>query len=189
MAHLVLIGPIGVGKSTVAPIVADLLGRSTVSVDEVRFEYYRRAGYDDVTADQFLATGDVFGLTRYWKPFEADAVERVVVDHTDAVLDLGAGHADFPHGPLLDRVAAALEGHFVVLLLPYDSVEASNDFLRPRVGDQAEVVHELNRTFVASRSFRLLADATVHVAGRTPDQVAAEVVRHWQTSTSAPPRT
>ena len=179
MAHLVLIGPIGVGKSTVAPIVASLTGRSVVDVDEVRFEYYRRAGYDDARAEAFLADGDVFGLTRYWKPFEADALEHLVVDHTDAVLDLGAGHADYPDGPLLDRVTAALREHFVVLLLPHESVEESNDFLRPRVGDQAEVVHELNQTFVESRSFRLLADTTVLVAGRTPEEIASEVVRRW----------
>jgi shikimate kinase len=182
MAHLVLIGPIGVGKSTVAPIVASLTGRATVSVDEVRFEHYRRAGYDDARADAFLATGDVFGLTRYWKPFEADALEHLVRDHTDVVLDLGAGHADYPDGPLLDRVATALAEHFVVLLMPSGSVEESVDFLRPRVGDQAEVVHELNRTFVESRSFRLLADTTVLVAGLTPDEVAAEVVRRWESA-------
>ncbi|MCW2866264.1 MAG: hypothetical protein JWR20_452, partial [Marmoricola sp.] len=82
------------------------------------------------------------------------------------------------------RVTDALEEHFVVLLMPCVSVEESNDFLRPRVGDQAEVVHELNRTFVESRSFRLLADTTVLVAGHTPDDVAAEVVRRWDSASS-----
>lgn len=65
MAHAVLIGPIGVGKSTVAPHIASLTGRTMVSMDEVRFGYYRRAGYDDARAARFASSGDFAGLIGY----------------------------------------------------------------------------------------------------------------------------
>jgi hypothetical protein len=107
VAHVVLIGPIGVGKWTVAPLVASLTGRAMVSMDDVRFDNYRRAGYHDALAATFASTGDIAGLIGYWRPGEADAVEHLVVDHTEAAR-LPAGHADYPDGPLLDRVAAAL---------------------------------------------------------------------------------
>ena len=180
-----MIGPIGVGKSTVAPIVASLTGRPVVSMDEVRFDYYRRAGFDAALAATFASIGDVNGLIGYWKPYEAEAVEHLVVDHTDAVLDFGAGHADYPDGPLLDRVAAALAEHFVVLLMPAESTEESAQLLRSRLDDEhADVVHELNRGFIASPSFRLLADTIVYPAGSKPSEIAAEVVvrvhRHSQ---------
>jgi len=132
----VLIGPIGVGKSTVAPLVASLTGRAMVSMDEVRFDYYRRVGYDETLAAMLSSRGDIAGLIGYWKPYEADAVEHLVVDHTDAVLDFGAGHADYPDGPLLDRVAAALAEQFVVLLMPAESTEESAQLLRPRLDDE-----------------------------------------------------
>jgi shikimate kinase len=181
VAHIVLIGPIGVGKSTVAPLVASLTGRSIVSMDEVRFDYFRRAGYDDTLAATFGSSGDIAGLIAYWKPYEADAVEQLVVDESDAVLDFGAGHADYPDGPLLDRVAAALAEHFVVLLMPAKSTEESAQLLRPQLDDEhAGAVHELNRGFIASPSFRQLADTTVYVAGRTPAEIAAEVVERWR---------
>lgn len=48
-------------------------------MDEVRFDYYRRAGYDDALAATFTSSGDFSGLIRYWKPYEADAVEHLVV--------------------------------------------------------------------------------------------------------------
>lgn len=175
-----LIGPIGVGKSTVAPLVASLIGREMVSMDEVRFDYYRRAGYDDTLAATFGSSGDIAGLIGYWKPYEADAVEHLVVDQSDAVLDFGAGHADYPEGPLLDRVAAALTEHFVVLLMPSESTDESTQLLRRRLDDQHDAVHELNRGFIASPSFRQLADTTVYVAGRTPAEIAAEVVERWR---------
>jgi len=150
-------------------------------MDEVRFDYYRRAGYDDAVADAFMSSGDIAGLIGYWKPYEADAVEHLVVDQTDAVLDLGAGHADYPDGPLLDRVAVALADHFVVLLMPHESSVESAQLLRTRIDEEhSDVVHELNRGFITSQSFRRLADTTVYVAGGTPAEIAAEVVERWQ---------
>jgi shikimate kinase len=186
VAHVVLIGPIGVGKSTVAPLIASLTSRVVVSMDEVRFDYYRRAGYEDTLAATFESSGDIAGLIGYWKPYEADAVEHLVADQTDAVLDFGAGHADYPDGPLLDRVAAALAEHFVVLLMPAESSEESARLLRARLDDEhADAVHELNRGFIASPSFRRLADTTVYVAGRTPAEIAAEVVERWRARASS----
>lgn len=97
------------------------------------------------------------------------------------MLDFGAGHADYPHGPLFNRIAAALAEHFVVLLMPSKSPEESAQLLRARfAGDHAETVHELNRGFIASQSFRQLADTTVYVAGLTPAEIAAEVVECWR---------
>lgn len=97
------------------------------------------------------------------------------------MLDFGAGHADYPDGPLLDRVAAALAEHFVVLLMPVESTAESAQLLRLHLDDEhAGAVHELTRCFIESRSLRQLADKTVFVAGRTPPEIAVEVVERWR---------
>ncbi len=182
MAHIVLIGPMKVGKSTTAPLVASLTGRERVDVDDVRFDHYRRNGYDDSLAGSLASSGDYVGLIAYWKPFEADLVEYLVATHHDAVLDLGAGHADYPPGPLLERVVAALSDHYVVLLLPSASHEKSAELLASRFTEEdgGDGLRELNRDFITSSSFRQLADTTIYVAGLTPEDVAAEVVARWR---------
>ena len=99
------------------------------------------------------------------------------------MLDFGASHADYPDGPLQDRVAAALAEHFVALLMPVESTQESAQLLRLRLDDEhADAVHELNRGFIGSRSFRQLADKTVYVAGRTPAEIATEVVELWRST-------
>lgn len=91
-------------------------------------------------AGSLASSGDYAGLIAYGKPFEADLVEHLVARHHDAVLDLGAGHADYPPGPLLGRVVAASSEHYVVLLLPSASHEKSARLLASRFTAEALLV-------------------------------------------------
>ena len=50
-SDIILIGPIGVGKSTMATLLARKLRVSSVSLDKVRFKYYRHIGYDQCVAE------------------------------------------------------------------------------------------------------------------------------------------
>src|SRR5919199_1093078 len=89
----VLIGPVRAGKTTVAALLAQHLALAHVSLDAIRLRYYREIGYDEEHARQLREREGFAGLYRYWKPFEAYAVERVLAEHRDAVVDFGAGHS------------------------------------------------------------------------------------------------
>jgi len=181
MGHIVLIGPIGVGKSTVAPLVAERLGRAVVDVDEARWLYYAEKGYDNDVAMTILARDGALALCEHWKPFEIKAVERLVADNVDAVLDFGAGHAHYDgHDEFLQRAVRVLAAHHVVLLLPSSDVQQSQQMLVEREPpEHREMTRMLNEQFVSSVSFRNLADATVFTAGRTPEAVASLIVDRW----------
>ena len=177
MSHIVLIGPIGVGKSTVAPRVAELLGRQVVDLDELRGELYATLDYDNAVADAVYERDGVAGLLGYWKPFELALVEHAV-RLPDAVLDFGAGHSHFEDEGQFARVAAALAPHHVVLLLPSDDIDRSERILAARQPEEyRDVSAELNAMFLRSRSNAALADRVVITGERTPDEVAADVVR------------
>ena len=174
---VVLIGPIGAGKSTVAALLADALGVPRQSIDAFRSIYYSELGYDEAYADALRESEGMLGLYRYWKPFEAHAVERVLAEHSGCVFDFGAGHSVYEDPKLFARVRRALaDVRFVVLLLPSPDPEASIRVLLDRLPLRAEGVAELNEHFVRHPSNARLATHTVYTEGKTPEDVRDELV-------------
>jgi shikimate kinase len=74
--EIILIGPIGAGKTTVGTLLAETLNLPRVSLDDVRFDYYKQIGYDEAAAEELERRHGFLALYRHWKPFEAYAVER-----------------------------------------------------------------------------------------------------------------
>jgi shikimate kinase len=130
---VVLIGPVGAGKSTVGGLLADRLGWPHVSMDAVCFAYYAEIGHDRSSSKRRRQLDGFKDLYDSWKPFEAHAVERILADHSDAVVDLGGGHSVQEDPALFARVHATLHPvRNVVLLLPSPSLEESVRILTER---------------------------------------------------------
>lgn len=180
---LVLIGPMHAGKSTVAGLVAGRLGVRRVAMDEVRWEYYAEIGYDEGRAQEIAGREGFEGLYRYWKPFEAHAVERLIADVAGerCVVDFGAGHSVYEDERLFERVRAALRPCRVVLLLPSSDEGESVRILTERrdaaYPEMAGRPAGMNEHFVRHPSNRRLADVVVYTGGRTPEETTEEVVR------------
>lgn len=75
---IVLIGPLGAGKSTVGRLLAAKLGLPLCVVDEVREVYYAQVGYDQAVAAEIAAAEGFWGVMRYSKPFEAQIVAQKI---------------------------------------------------------------------------------------------------------------
>ena len=54
---IILIGPIGAGKTTIGHLLADTLGLPLCSIDHVRSTYYEKVGYDTTLAAQIAERG------------------------------------------------------------------------------------------------------------------------------------
>jgi hypothetical protein len=108
MSQVVLIGPMAAGKSSVATLLAERTGRRNVPLDMVRWAYYFKAGFDLAEQRRREHESGRLGRLAYWKPFEAHAVERVLADFPDAIIDFGAGHSVYDDEQLLARVQVAL---------------------------------------------------------------------------------
>lgn len=180
-ARCVLIGPPAVGKSTVAPLVAAALGSPWVDADEIAAPYYAEASWSPAMLSERPAQLGWEHFHTSLEPALVHAVERVVQDHPDAVVAMGAGHTH-PTDPLLRaRVARALEGAFVVLLRPAQDVDRSVRILRERCRHVKWTDWHIDgidwiRRWCTDQQDELLADATVVTEGRSPAEVAAEVV-------------
>jgi adenylate kinase family enzyme len=173
---IILIGPVNAGKSTLGKLLSEKLGLPQISLDSVRFGYYKEIGYDEERAKQLRETEGFLSLYWYWKPFEAYAVERVLADHSNCVIDFGAGHSVFEDDALFRRVQSVLVPYQnVVLLLPSPDLDESVALLRQRdefvISDFDFIEH-----FVRHHSNHDLAKFTVYTKDKTPEETCEEIL-------------
>lgn len=172
------------GKSTIAKLLSERMQIPRYELDELRWDYYREHGYDVEKAAQIAEEEGMAGLLAYWKPFEVYAVERVVEEYTDGVIDFGAGHSVFENEEQFKRVQAALSPiSHVILLLPCPVLERSTEILNARVAKllEREVgvvdpnVLRANERFVKHPSNRRLANLTIYTEGKSPVETCEEI--------------
>ncbi len=127
----------------------------------------------------------MIALLQYWKPYEAYAVEQVLVTHSNCIIDFGAGHSVYEDDSLFARVQAALAPlPYVILILPSPDLEESTAILNARfeellqreVGTVDSGLLKLNEQFVKHPSNHKLAKMVVYTQGKTPEATAAEII-------------
>lgn len=174
---VILIGPVNAGKSAIARRLAPRIGVERCSLDQVCWEYYRDAGFDPAVAAGHLERGGRTAEYAYVRRFYPGAVERVLAECPQHVIDLGAGHTVLDEPELFGRVQKALAPYpNVVLLLPSDDQDESIRLLAARQGNPRPDVVALNERFVRHPANALLAKITVYTKGRTPAETCENVV-------------
>ncbi len=159
--EIILIGPIGTGKSTVGSLLADRLGLPQCSMDKLRWDYYKEIGYDEELVKYKRETEDFQGIQQYWQPFEAYAVERLLSEHSQCVIDFGAGHSVYEDAALFQRVQQALAPYpNVFLLLPSPDLDESVRILNERNDCMPDGMRNINEHFVRHSSNYELAKFT-----------------------------
>ncbi len=117
--NLILIGPGGAGKSTLAKLLGAALNVPSLDLDNLRKQYYPEIGYDHDLAEQKRHEGGMKALAAYWKPFEIYSVERMLQDYpVGHVIAFGAGQSVYEDEAFFRRAQTALAPHPVILLLP-----------------------------------------------------------------------
>ncbi|MFE0177915.1 shikimate kinase [Streptomyces sp. NPDC059002] len=158
---IVLIGPMGVGKSTVGALLAERLGTAFRDTDA------------DIVAAQGREIADIFvdDGEPVFRELERQAVRTAVAEH-DGVLALGGG-------AILDESTRTLLGAHPVVYLSMDVEEAVK-----RTGlNQARPLLAVNprkqwRELMDARRhlYAEVARAVVATDGRTPEEVAQAVL-------------
>ncbi|GAA5047694.1 shikimate kinase [Streptomyces sp. SID10815] len=159
--RVVLVGPMGVGKSTVGRLLADRLGTGYRDTDE------------DIVAERDRPISDIFveeGEAAF-RALEKQAVRRAVAEH-EGVLALGGG-------AVLDADTRALLAAVPVVYLSMDVEEAVKrtglNVARPLLAvnprKQWRELMEARRHL-----YEEVATAVVATDGRTPEEVAQAVL-------------
>lgn len=183
MTEIILIGPAGTGKSTLASLLAKRLSMPQVSLDQVRWAYYAEVGYDEDYARQLRETRGFPALVRYWEQFGAHAVERVLADHHDCVIAFGSGHSVYEDEADFRRVQQALAPYpNVVLILPSPDPDESIRILEERQQVSAPpadlgIIGGLLTFQVKHHCNRDLAKIVIYTNDKTPEETCDELIR------------
>ena len=168
---IVLIRPLGVGKSTAAEILAPRLGLERCCYDEIKVEYLQQAGLDLEEARRIRDEQGVFEMFQYTNQFEVEALGKVFRDHDSKVIDLGAGAHCFEEEAQKSAVAEIFSKHkHTILLMPSPELERSILAL-----PGAKQRRYLNTHFIMHSSNEELSTATVYTEQKTPEQTADEI--------------
>jgi shikimate kinase len=183
-ATIILIGLLGAGKTTVGRLFAGKLGLPFCSVDDIRWDYYQKVGYDKKIAAQIATSGQgIQGVLRYSKPFEARMVEKVLAEH-HGVIDFGASNSVYDDHNLLARIENALASYpNVVLLLPSPDMDESVEVLKNRLTRMlaeagkafTDELFELNEYFIKHSSNYQLAKLVIYTKDKSPEEVCDEL--------------
>ena len=175
---IVLIGPIGAGKSTLAKLLSTELGFSRCCMDDLRWPYMQEVGYEASVEKQMLAEDGHYGnVFRYRKPFEAHMVERLLDEYPDCVIDFGASQSVYDSESDFEKVRQSLAPFaHVVLLLPSPDREWSLHILKQRIWHGVAGGFDFQEYFLQHPSNYRLATMTIYTEGNTPEQSSAEII-------------
>lgn len=176
-SEIILIGPIGSGKSTLAELLYMRTMLPHRSLDLLRWKYFDEIGYDRETARERYVRDGIWGLYRYWKPFEAYSVRRVFEDFSECIFDFGASQSVYEDDGLFDQVRVIMEPYLhVILLMPSPDREESIHILHARNAYASEDQWAVNEHFVRHHSNYDLAKYTAYTKDKTPEQTCDEVL-------------
>lgn len=183
--EIVLIGPPFAGKSTLGKLLAEELGLPQVSLDELRWSYYREIGFDGALAQELRQKGGFLTVVAYWSLFNSHAIERSLADHTGCIFDLGGGPIVFENDLQRNQIKRALApfGN-VIRLLPSPDPDKSIQILQQRgshlIGVNGQGFN-WSAFFVNHPQNQALAKYEVYTEGKTPAESCAEIIALAQT--------
>lgn len=174
----VLIGPAAAGKSTLGALLAERLVAAFVDLDEIGGRYYAEVGWSIARLARRTAEIGRVAAEREWEPARAHAVRRVVGDHPDAVIALGAGHTSYTDASCVAAVHDALSTTpHVLLVLPFADRDRALCELRRRSiaskgTDWISSGHDLLAEWLDDAATRSLATKVVVTDGANPQTIA-----------------
>ncbi len=183
---IILIGPMCVGKSTIAKLLSSMLSIPRFELDDVRQRFYTEIGYSESLASRIVGEEGMDELIQYWKPFEAYAVERAIDEFENCVVDFGAGHSVYEDPELFARVEKALEPiKHVILILPSPDIDRSvkvvnqrfSEMLIKDVGKVDPELLSLNEYFARHPSNAKLAKKTIYTEGQKVEETCQEIIK------------
>ena len=183
--NIIIIGPVGTGKSTQGQLIAKALNKRSLSLDSVANDYYEASGFGSLQFQEAKKEKGYLEAYRLWWPSLAYAAQQVVKDYNDCVIDFGAGHSHYEDEILFEGIRKAL-AHYqnVIFLLPARDLDRSVSILRQRSIEERkrDWIHDgydFIEHWVKDDCNRLLSTKTFYTEGKTPEELRDEILESF----------
>ncbi|MBR1883806.1 MAG: hypothetical protein IJ809_02505 [Clostridia bacterium] len=163
---IILIGPMGTGKSTIAKLIEKKYSIERLSLDNkgsLEEIYSNRSKYRNLKNFEFMLTGTV--LSTLDKPY---------------VIDFGAGHSIYENPDLRKKMQEICKNfQNIILLLPTDDKEKNRNILNERRGfKKGSHKDKDNYHFIVSKDNYELATKIIYEEGKSEDEIADEIISY-----------
>lgn len=176
MQDIILLGPPAVGKTTTAKLLSKKLNKPLVSLDDIRFDYYKEIGYNEEYMKELLEKAGIMAIYQYGKIFDAYSIERALEEHQNCIFDFGGGNNASGFNFEFERIKKALKPYKnIVLLFPCADKNESLKFIYQRRNFN-ENQKELIKHIVFDESNFKFAKHTIFVKDKSPEEVSNEVL-------------
>lgn len=177
--RIIFIGPMGVGKTSVAKRIAEILKLPYIDIDELRWGYFeQQPDYDHQAVEELFETSQEIKAFAYFKPFEARLVVDFLKEYPGGVLDFGAGYSVYEDQALFEKVRTAFSQCKHVILLRYsDDAQETLEALHKRHEEIPDhLYYALNQAFIESPCNERLATCVIDTKGQTIEAVVNAVL-------------
>jgi len=169
---IILMGPIGVGKTTQAQLLSKELNAPVCTYDQVKHEYRKNVGFDQKVATAIHESEGLYAMLCYMNEFKARILAPIINDHPGHIIDLGGGAQCFDEPHQVEMARSAFEKiENVFLLMPSRSVSASQECLV-----HIKKKYPINDYLIEHDTNEILAKKIVYTLGKGPEETLFEIV-------------
>ena len=169
---IILIGPIGVGKSTQAALLADKLGMPRCSYDQVKGKYWQQFGLSADTAHYIEKEHGTYAMISYMNEYKCKTVCAIVRDHPGHVIDFGGGAQTFDEAHQIAKVREVFDTLANIFLLLPSPDAATNINALPGLKED----YPINAYLILHPSNAIFAKHTVYTLEKTKQQIRDEII-------------
>jgi len=172
MDTIILMGPIGVGKTTQAQLLSKELSAPVCTYDQVKYEYRKNIGFDPKMATEIHDSKGLYAMLCYMNEFKAKTLAPIIEDYPGHIIDLGGGAQCFDEPHQVEMARKAFEKiENVILLMPTNSVPESQEYLA-----HIREKYPINDYLIEHDTNEILAKKVVYTLGKAPEETMAEII-------------
>jgi len=172
MNTIVLMGPIGVGKTTQAKLLSKALDAPVCTYDEVKYQYRKNVGFEQEIAESIYENEGLYAMLCYMNEFKSKILGPIINDHPGHIIDLGGGAQCFDEPHQVELATKAFETiEDVFLLMPSESVTASQQLL-----SHLKEKYPINDYLIEHDTNEILAKKVVYTLRKNPQEVLNELI-------------
>jgi shikimate kinase len=173
MDTIILMGPIGAGKSTLARLLSDELGQPRCSYDEVKERYWSKLGLTKERAQAIHDEQGIYAMVSYMNEFKSQILGPIIADHPGHIIDLGGGAQCFDKPHQLERARKVLDPIINVFLLLPSTDLATNIRSLPGLKEN----YPINAYLIMHPTNEIFAKKMIYTSGKTPTETMQEIIR------------